>query len=174
MKKNRSLFLAIVAAAALATGAYVAWRAHAPKQAGGPAVQLLFSTRLPDLAGQEQSLSQWQRRTLVVNFWAPWCSPCVKEMPDLARMAHEFKDKNVQFVGIGIDSAKNLQAFEARVKVQYPLLVAGYAGTDLSRALGDTMGALPFTVVIDPTGKIRLTKLGQIQPDELRSTLNAL
>ncbi|MDE2289765.1 MAG: TlpA family protein disulfide reductase [Burkholderiales bacterium] len=174
MKKIRSIFLSFTAIAALAAGIYVAWRVHAPKQVGDPAVQLLFSTRLPDLAGQEQALNQWQQRTLVVNFWAPWCSPCVQEMPDLARIANEFKAKNVQFVGIGIDSAKNLQAFEAKVKVQYPLLVAGYAGTDLSRALGDTMGALPFTVVIDPMGKIRLTKLGQIRPGELRSALNAL
>lgn len=174
MKKNRSLFLPLVAIAALAAGIYVAWRIHNPQRIGDPAVQLLFSTRLPDLAGREQSLSQWRQRTLVVNFWAPWCSPCVQEMPDLAKIANEFKGKNVQFVGIGIDSAPNLQAFEAKVKVQYPLLVAGYAGTDLSRALGDTMGALPFTVVIDPTGKVRLSKLGQIQPDELRSALNAL
>ena len=60
------------------------------------------------------------------------------------------------------------------MKVDYPVFVSGYAGADLARNFGNTAGALPFTVVIDATGKIRETKLGQIQPAELKKTLDAL
>jgi thiol-disulfide isomerase/thioredoxin len=167
---KRILILVILALAAVAAGFYFGTRQHAPD----PAVQQLLATRLPDLTGTEQPVSQWRGKTLVINFWAPWCGPCVEEMPALGALSHEFRSKNVQFVGIGIDSAQNMIAFEQKVKVDYPLLVAGYAGTDLARAFGNTAGALPFTVVIDGAGNVRTRKLGQISADELRGALNGL
>lgn len=165
---------AVVAVAALAGGLFTGLREHESHSADNAAVQQLMATQLPDLNGQPQRLSQWRGRTLVVNFWAPWCPPCVHEMPALASLSREFEANHVQFVGIGIDSAQNMQAFEQKVKVGYPLLVAGYAGTDLARALGNNAGALPFTVVIDAHGKVRFQKLGELAPDELRSVLQSL
>ncbi|GAB3627210.1 alkyl hydroperoxide reductase [Pandoraea terrae] len=171
---KRILILLVLAVAAAAAGFYFGTRKHAPDPAADAAVQQLFATKLPDLKGAEQPIAQWHGKTLVVNFWAPWCGPCVEEMPDLGTLSHEFSGKDVQFVGIGIDSAQNMIAFEQKVKVDYPLLVAGYAGTDLARAFGNTAGGLPFTVVIDGAGKVRIQKLGRIAPDELRTALKGL
>lgn len=153
------------------------WFGHRSQQSSGAtdaAVAQLLATRLPDLRGNEQAVSQWRGKTLVVNFWAPWCGPCVEEMPDLQALSTEYGSKNVQFVGIGIDSAQNMIAFEQKVKVDYPLLVAGYAGTDLARALGNKAGALPFTVVVDAQGRLHYEKLGRITPDEVRTALRPL
>ncbi|VVD73468.1 Thiol:disulfide interchange protein TlpA [Pandoraea eparura] len=171
---KRIVILLILALAGLAAGFWFGQRNEQPTSVPDAAVAQLLATRLPDLSGNEQAVSQWRGKTLVVNFWAPWCGPCVEEMPDLQALATEFGGKNVQFVGIGIDSAQNMIAFEQKVKVNYPLLVAGYAGTDLARVLGDKAGALPFTVVIDPQGRLHYKKLGRVTPDEVRSALKAL
>ncbi|MFP3741288.1 TlpA disulfide reductase family protein, partial [Burkholderia sp. SIMBA_019] len=77
--------------------------------------------RLPDPAGAELDLSKLRGKTLVVNFWAPWCGPCVEEMPELTALHGEYAQRNVEFVGIGIDSASNIQQFLKKVPVAYPL-----------------------------------------------------
>ena len=171
---KRIVILVILALAGLAAGFWFGHRNAQPTDAQDAAVAQLLATRLPDLSGHEQAVSQWRGKTLVVNFWAPWCGPCVEEMPDLQSLSNEFGGKNVQFVGIGIDSAQNMIAFEQKVKVTYPLLVAGFAGTDLARALGNKAGALPFTVVVDPQGRLHYQKLGRITSDEVRAALKPL
>jgi len=115
-----------------------------------------------------------QGKPIIVNFWASWCGPCVEEMPELVALSHQYKQTGIRFIGIGVDSEQNVKNFLQKVKVDYPVFVSGYAGADLARNFGNTAGALPFTVVIDETGKIRETKLGQIQPAELKKTLDAL
>jgi peroxiredoxin len=95
-------------------------------------------------------------------------------MPELVALSHQYKEKGIRFIGIGVDSDQNVKNFLQKVKVDYPVFVSGYAGADLARNFGNTAGALPFTVVIDQTGKIRETKLGQIQPAELKKTLDVV
>ncbi|KAB0632277.1 TlpA family protein disulfide reductase [Burkholderia latens] len=125
-------------------------------------------------AGKPASLAAFKGQKVVVNFWASWCGPCVEEMPELVALSHQYRQKGIRFIGIGVDSNQNVKNFLQKVKVDYPVFVSGYAGADLARNFGNTAGALPFTVVIDETGKIRETKLGQIQPAELKKTLDAL
>ncbi|PMS23242.1 redoxin [Trinickia dabaoshanensis] len=138
------------------------------------AVAQLMDTQLQDVAGQAQTLARYKGHVLVVNFWASWCGPCVAEMPELVRLHDAYSSKGVQFVGIGVDSQQNIQAFLKKVPVDYPILVSGFGGADLARSLGNSAGALPFTVVIDANGVVRSTKLGQVAPVELRKTLDAL
>jgi thiol-disulfide isomerase/thioredoxin len=138
------------------------------------AAATLWNTQLPNAAGVQQSLGQFKGKPLVVNFWASWCGPCVEEMPALSAMHQRYTKKGIQFVGIGIDSAANVSKFLGKVKVTYPIFVAGFGGADLARSLGDNVGALPFTVVFDSTGRVRYSKLGKIAPQELERTLDAL
>lgn len=138
------------------------------------AVAQLLSTQLADIAGKPQTLAPYKGHVLVVNFWASWCGPCVAEMPELVKLHHAYAGKGVQFVGIGVDSAQNIQNFLKKTPVDYPILVSGFGGADLARSLGNTAGALPFTVVIDANGAVRSTKLGQIAPAELSKTLDTL
>lgn len=138
------------------------------------AVAQLLSAPLVDIGGQPQTLAPYKGHVLVVNFWASWCGPCVAEMPELVQLHHAYENKGIQFVGIGVDSAQNIQNFLKKVPVDYPILVGGFGGADLARSLGNTAGALPFTVVIDANGVVRSTKLGQIAPAELSKTLDTL
>ena len=141
---------------------------------GQSAVQQLWAAPVTSVDGKPQSLSLLKGHPIVVNFWASWCGPCVEEMPALSQLQREYAKKGIQFVGLGVDSEKNVQAFLQKVNVAYPVYVTGFGGADLARAFGNTAGGLPFTVVIDAKGNIRSTKLGQIDPQALKQTLDAL
>ncbi|HEF5872237.1 TPA: TlpA family protein disulfide reductase [Burkholderia cenocepacia] len=183
MMMKRMLALAVVAAAAVAGGIAAGhWfrgtaddgvAVAAPAAHGNP-VDQLWASSLTGVDGKPATLAAFKGQKVVVNFWASWCGPCVEEMPELVALSHQYKQKGIRFVGIGVDSEQNVKNFLQKVKVDYPVFVSGYAGADLARNFGNTAGALPFTVVIDATGKIRETKLGQIQPAELKKTLDAL
>ncbi|QQC63456.1 TlpA family protein disulfide reductase [Paraburkholderia ginsengisoli] len=145
-------------------------------QNGSPtsAVEQLWAAPVTGVDGKPQSLSLHKGHPIVVNFWASWCGPCVEEMPALSQLQREYAKKGIQFVGLGVDSEKNIQTFLQKVKVAYPIYVTGFGGADLARAFGNNAGGLPFTVVIDAKGNVRSTKLGQIDPAALRQTLDAL
>ena len=109
----------------------------------------------------------------MVNFWASWCPPCVEEMPALSRLQTEFKQQNVIFVGIGIDSPSNIREFLKKTPVAYPIVIGGMDGSNISKEMGNTQGALPFTVVINAQGKAVSSKLGKIDEDELKSVIKS-
>jgi thiol-disulfide isomerase/thioredoxin len=138
------------------------------------AVDDLWKAQLQTAAGTKQSLAAFKGKPVVVNFWASWCGPCVKEMPTLAALHREYEKKGITFIGLGVDSEKNVNAFLQKVPVDYPIYIAGFGGADLARSFGNNAGALPFTVVIDAKGVIRSTKLGEVDPKELKATLDAL
>lgn len=169
--KRSYLLIAFVALASAALGIYMGtqrWDVAPPQN---NAVADLFRQSLPDAQNTQQALSQWKGKTLVVNFWATWCAPCVEEMPDLAALQKEAASKNIQIIGIGIDSASNIREFSLKHQITYPLYVAGINGTELARQFGNQAGGLPFTVLVSPSGDIQKTYLGRLKMDELRKDL---
>ena len=92
-------------------------------------------------------------------------------MPDLEELHKKYGE--VQFVGIGIDTADNIRAFVEKVPVSYPLLVAGHGGIDIVRSMGNPAGGLPFTVIFDADGQVKRKILGQVKMDDLARTLSA-
>ena len=164
----------ILAAAALVALAFGAWVARALLDSGGNRdAGPLLAIALPDAAGQQQPLAQWKGRLLVVNFWATWCAPCREEMPMFVKAQAEHGGKGLQFVGIAVDDAAKVKQFAGEIGLNYPALVGGYGAMELSRTLGNTLMALPFTVVIGRDGKIMMTHLGPIRPDQLDRILEA-
>jgi thiol-disulfide isomerase/thioredoxin len=131
----------------------------------------LRSARFTDLSGKPRSVSDWDGRVLVCNFWATWCPPCIEEIPILAAAREEFAPKGVEIIGIALDSAENVVKFTQRLPVAYPLLVSGLESLDLLRKLGNSAGGLPFTVVLDRAGVVAETKLGAFKQVELRALL---
>lgn len=184
MNKKKLLGYAIVAVAFGVIGALVGANkndigpittAYASTGAKPPtAVTHLFAQSFNDAGGKAQALSQWQGKPLLVNFWAPWCAPCVREMPELDALAREIKAKQVNVIGIGIDTPANIAQFAQKLKISYPLYVAGMGGTDLAREFGNEAGGLPFTVLIGADGQVKKTYLGQIKFDQLRADLAKL
>ena len=95
-------------------------------------------------------------------------------MPALSAMHRDYEKKGITFIGLGVDTEKNVNDFLQKVPVTYPVYIAGFGGADLARSFGDNAGGLPFTVVIDAKGVVRSTKLGEVDPAELKKTLDAL
>lgn len=168
--QRRHWLIAAVAASGLAGGAWYALREERDLP-GASTVAPMFTLTFDDAQGHPQPLSQWKGRWLLVNFWATWCAPCVEEMPMLQQAARDYRSRDVAFVGVGIDTAAAIRRFQAELKIDIPLLVAGAGGTDLARLLGNESGALPYTVLIDPAGRVIRSRLGLLKPELLRSWL---
>ncbi|HJV88106.1 MAG TPA: TlpA disulfide reductase family protein [Noviherbaspirillum sp.] len=173
MKKNIVIFGAVAVVFVL-LGVFMGYRQTALPAPEASAVDNLLSQSMPDAAGKPQALGQWKGKTLVVNFWATWCNPCVDEMPELSALQPELAPREIQILGIGIDSAKNIAEFSSKYKIDYPLFVAGVSGTELSRQFGNTAGGLPFTVLIGHDGKVKKTFLGRLKMNELKKELASL
>lgn len=173
MKRN-IFFFGVIAVAFAGIGIYFGSKHHTPSAPESPAVATFFAQQLEDNDGKIQSLSQWQGKTLVVNFWATWCAPCVEEMPELTELQTELAPNNVQILGLGIDTVSNIREFAGKYKITYPLYIAGVAGTELSRLFGNQSGGLPFTVIIGADGEVKKTYLGRLKMDELRADILAL
>ncbi|HYC43720.1 MAG TPA: TlpA disulfide reductase family protein [Noviherbaspirillum sp.] len=173
MKKNAVLFGGVAILFAV-FGIFFANERLAPAPAQPSAVSTFLSQSMKDANGQVQPLSQWKDRTLVVNFWATWCAPCVDEMPELSALQQEISSQNIQILGIGIDSASNIADFARKYRISYPLYVGGIDGSELSRALGNQGGGLPFTVIIGRDGQVKKTYLGRLKMEELRKSLSGL
>jgi thiol-disulfide isomerase/thioredoxin len=124
---------------------------------------------LADRAGQAVSLDQWKDRLVVINFWATWCTPCRKEMPELDRFHRKHADAGVQVVGIAIDGNAEVEAFLRETPVSYPVLLAPGAGLNPSLHFGNTYGALPFSVLLGRDGRILDTRLGEVTEASLET-----
>ncbi|CAM3590036.1 Thioredoxin domain-containing protein [Bordetella sputigena] len=158
------------AAPALVRAAPAAPAAPADSSAADPGAGLLAQT-YPDLQGKPQPLAQWKSKPLVVNFWATWCPPCVKEMPELDEL-HK-RHPQVGFLGLAVDTAPNVVKFVSKVPVSYTLLVAGPGVIDVMRKLGNAPGGLPFTLVLAADGRIRKQILGPVDIADLDRMLSA-
>src|SRR5690625_468461 len=136
------------------------------------AISDFLAQQYPDLSGTGQPLSRYAGRPLVVNFWATWCPPCVKEMPDLDELSQAFPE--IPFVGLAVDTRRNVERFLQQIPVSYEILIAGYSAVESMRSLGNRQGGLPFTLVLTPQGKPHAQIVGQIQPEALRQELQSL
>ncbi len=132
---------------------------------------VIYATSFPDLAGNPQSLGQWQNKLLVLNFWATWCAPCKEEMPLLAKLQSEYGSKGLQIVGIAIDSRANVSNFSMASPVGYPLLPDEARAIDFSRRLGNRLGLLPYTIVFRAGGEVIFTRMGVVREAEMHQLI---
>ena len=113
---------------------------------------------LKDTDGKRQRLADLRGQWVVVNFWATWCAPCVKEIPEIAAFGKSAAKARVIGVALDWDDEKKLKAFAKKVGHTYPLVL----GDDNSeKAFGKVKG-LPTTIVYDPDGKIAFQKTGTV------------
>ena len=117
--------------------------------------------------GGKLALADFAGKPLLLNFWATWCPPCVKEMPLLDRFAQEQRAAGWQVVGLAIDKIEPVREFLVEHPVRYPVAVAGLDALEWLRSLGNLGGGLPFSVVFDSGGALAQRKLGEIGPPDL-------
>jgi thiol-disulfide isomerase/thioredoxin len=162
---RRHLALAAVAGAAGLGG--LAWRWRQEQGSLPPAEHALWALRFPRPEGGELVMAELRGQPLVLNFWATWCPPCVKEMPQLDRFQNAVASRGWRVVGLAVDGPTPVREFLLRQPVSFAIGLAGLEGTDLSRQLGNERGALPFTVVFGRDGRLVQRKLGETSFDEL-------
>lgn len=117
---------------------------------------------LPDLTGQLRHQREWQGQVVIVNFWATWCPPCVKEIPHFIALQQQYGQQGVQFIGIAIDNLEKVKHFAQRLNINYPLLVDEEHAIEVAIRFGNHIGALPFTVFVNRQGNMVLQHPGEI------------
>ena len=167
---RRKLMLAGAGTAAAALGAASYW--WRPARQSDLATESLWLARFVRPDGRPLVMAELRGAPLIVNFWATWCPPCVKEMPEIDRFARQHPGQ-VGVVGLAVDNAAPVREFLARTPVSYPIGLAGFEGSDLSRRLGNERGGLPFTVFFDRSGSPVQRRLGETSFAELAGWLQS-
>ena len=139
-----------------------------PKQTISPAS--IEAIPFIDLEGNSHILGDWKQPVLIVNFWAPWCVPCRREVPALIALQKEFETQ-VQILGLVFDSAENAASFATDYGMNYPSFLAGSQISMYSAVFGNRSGALPFTAIIDQARTIRYTHTGELSLSILREEI---
>ncbi len=178
---NRGSRIGLILAVSIGAGLAGMWARQGPGIVPRASVSevadkgpLLLATKLPDASGTLQALDQWRGQILVANFWATWCPPCLKELPEFAQVSRRYADKGVQFVGISIDQVEAVQRFQAEHQIPYPLLIGSAQTLQLAADLGNPAQALPFTLILDRNGRIRDLRLGTLTEADLIAKIEAL
>ena len=126
---------------------------------------------LPDINGKPFSSSDMDGKVVLVNFWATWCPPCRKEIPGFIALKTRYAEKGFDIIGIAIDELAAVQKFSEQFGVNYPILYGQEDASEVSRRYGNTMGALPFSVLVDRQGKVRFLRAGELHQDQLEREL---
>jgi thiol-disulfide isomerase/thioredoxin len=151
---------------AAAAGVGWSWRRAEAEAVNAAGVETLWGQRFPRPQGGELVMAEQRGQALLINFWATWCAPCVKEMPELDRFARA-QGARVKVIGLAIDKLVPVQDFLAKYPMSFAIGLAGMDGSDLARSLGNPGGLLPFTVLLDAKGKVVQRKLGETNVAEL-------
>lgn len=133
-----------------------------------------FSRNMLNTNRQTFKLESFKGKTLLVNFWATWCSACIKEMPELSALQNELSAQTIQIIGIAIDNQDKIIEFAKKYDIHYPIYMTDISEQGLLSELGNQSGVLPYTLLIDRKGVIKKTYLGRLNMDDIRKDLLVL
>lgn len=134
---------------------------------GGDLPDVTFTT----LDGEPITLDVYRGELVLLNFWATWCPPCLREIPELIRLQEELADRGVAIVGIAAQSGKveAVREFMADHAMNYPIWMVDDSSLDKYGVVG-----FPFTFLIDRDGQIRMRYVGPQTYDRLLADIVAL
>jgi thiol-disulfide isomerase/thioredoxin len=168
---NARLIFAIVGILSLLAG--TALYLGTPRPSAGPvaveadaAPGAILATRFSDRQGQSHTLGEFQGKVVVLNFWATWCAPCREEMPGFSRLQERWRDRGIRFVGVSDEERAKVDRFADGIGIAYPLWTGDAEVMGLSKRLGNRLGVLPHTVVLDGEGRVLESRIG-IYPEKL-------
>ncbi len=113
-----------------------------------------------DAAGKQTDFESFRGKVTLLNFWATWCGPCKRELPDLIALSKELADKNIKILGISVDRGgdvlNSVKSFTEEYGIPYQIVIAN---DELVEAFGNVY-AIPTSFVVDQQGKIVQTLVG--------------
>jgi len=171
----------LLAALALAAGLYLSARINQPVPAPVPSIQSsnLVGSYRPDfrlgsITGAFVTPADFAGKILLINFWATWCAPCLREMPMLMELQAQYGEAGLQVIGIALDDVQSVRDFVAKLAISYPILVGAADVMETNRAYGNSAGMLPFSVLVDRDGIIRWQYVGEIRRETITPLLSEL
>jgi len=130
--------------------------------------QELPSIEIKDLKGNNVDVSDFSdgKKITIISFWATWCTPCKKELNNIAEIYDEWvEDYDLQLIAISIDDSRSTAKVKAYINGQdWNFKVLQDANSDLKRALN--FQTVPFTILLDQNGKIVYRHTGYVEGDE--------
>jgi thiol-disulfide isomerase/thioredoxin len=130
-------------------------------------VENLPEFSLQNLAEQPQSIHSWPGKALLINFWATWCPPCLREIPLLKEFQKTHGDGPIQIVGIAVDRQAAVAKFATTMQFNYPILIGQSEAMDAAAAFGVDFVGLPFSVFTDPEGHVLGVHTGELRAEHL-------
>ncbi len=124
---------------------------------------------LQDTAGKSHTLEQYKGKWVLVNLWATWCSPCLKEIPEFAALYEARKGKDLMVLGVAVhyQDTNEVIAYAKKVSMSYPLVLGE---GKMAAQFGNVVG-LPMSFLYDPQGKLVLKKLGTLSKETIEKYL---
>ena len=165
---RRRWLMAAVAGAAAVGGVSLAWRTYQPQKVLPAAESGLWLLDFATPDGKLLRMSTLRGKPLLLNFWATWCPPCIEELPLLSGFYQKNAANSWQVLGLAIDQLEPVKRFLSQAPVTFPVVMAGPQGVALGKSLGNSTGALPFTVVLGSDGRVAHRKMGKVTLGDLR------
>ena len=119
-------------------------------------------------------MQAFKGRPLLVNFWATWCPPCIEELPLLESIWIKNGPKTLQVLGLAVDQPSSVRKFLVQQPLTFPMGLAGLNGTELGHSLGNSVNALPYSVLFNADGRIIAQKMGKLEAVDLAEWLKDL
>ena len=165
--KYPAIIPVLVAIGCFMSGVFLAEYFSGEAQSPAPGKPEVLGARPPDfsltdISGKLRNITEWRGKVLVLNFWASWCQPCREEIPGFIELQDKYADRGVQFLGIALEEVEAVRDFAGKLGINYPLLVGEQEIIKLANSLGNHIGGLPYTVIVNKQGIINFTKQGKL------------
>ncbi len=151
------------------------WLQHRSRQlhvADSPIVgKALPALTLLDLHGTGHPLDSYRGHRVLLNLWASWCGPCLREMPALNQAQASYAKQGVVIVGIAMDEPDRVRQFLAAHPVSYPILLGRLDAPSTSLRLGNTHELLPYSLLIGADGRVLASHAGALSASQLTQWL---
>jgi len=127
---------------------------------------------LKNIRGRHFSLNDYIGKVVLINFWATWCPPCRKEIPDLVKLQADYRSRGLQIIGVTYppERREEVRRFVAKLRVNYPVAL----GTKETKLLFTASETLPMTIVIGKEGSVKDIIEGILLPEEFEQRIKPL